>query len=75
MKGWDFNLKTAAERGMVLSPGNDIVWFALEKTHSDNSKAGGWGKASQEARRAFEGINVRCGGWCSGENSEAGRKE
>lgn len=42
---------------MVLSPGNNTVWFAFEKTHSDISKAGGWGKASPEARRAFEGIN------------------
>ena len=55
---------------MVLSPGNDTVWFAFEKTHSGISKEGRWDKVSQEAGRTFKSINVICRGWCSGESSE-----
>lgn len=69
--GWDFFLKmTPVGRGTVLSPGNDTVWFAFEKTHSCIRKEGGWDKASQEAGRTFTSINVRPRGWCSGESSE-----
>lgn len=55
---------------MVLSPGNDTVWFAFEKTHSGISKEARWDKVSQEAGRTFKSINVRCRGWCSDESSE-----
>lgn len=64
-----------AGRDLVLSPRDDTVWFAFEKTLSGINKKGASDKVSQEAGRAFKSINERCRGWCPGRAMRLGRKE